>query len=238
MNCYIFGFRDQWNDFTREQTGKDSITYLQIRRGGYAIGDRYVAYNIGARPTASVAAHEGWHQFVARNFRGRLPPFLEEGLATTFEGIDFRDDLPRWNCSVNPLRAQSLRHAMESKHLWPLDQLIRMHAGNVVNGTGDQIEAFYAQCWAFARFMREADNGRYLPNLQKWLAETADGSVFDPSHSHSRAGLPWNPGAVRPMLEHYMGMNLAQIDEAYQAYMHKAAYDEYPAQWNLGSYAN
>jgi hypothetical protein len=238
MDCYIFGARDEWNDFTRTQTGANSVTYLQIRRGGYALGDRYVAYNIGARPTASVAAHEGWHQFVARNFRGRLPPFLEEGLATTFEGIDFKDDLPRWNCSVNPLRAQALRHAVDSGHMWPLDQLIRLHAGNVVNRSGDEIEAFYAECWAFARFMREAENGRYLPALHKWLAETADGTVFDPSHSHTRQGLPWNPGAVRPMMEHYLGMSLPEIDQAYQAYIHKVAYDEYPAQWNMGIYAD
>jgi hypothetical protein len=122
--------------------------------------------------------------------------------------------------------------------MWPLDQLIRLHAGNVVNRSGDEIEAFYAECWAFARFMREAENGRYLPALHKWLAETADGTVFDPSHSHTRQGLPWNPGAVRPMMEHYLGMSLPEIDQAYQAYIHKVAYDEYPAQWNMGIYAD
>src|SRR5438132_976318 len=80
MECYLFRKREEWNDFTRATTGRDAQIYLQIRRGGYALQDRYVAYYIGVNGTASVAAHEGWHQFVARNCRGRLPAFVEEGL--------------------------------------------------------------------------------------------------------------------------------------------------------------
>jgi hypothetical protein len=236
MDCYIFYERMEWNDFTKSTTGRDAAVYLQIRRGGYALQDRYVAYYIGVNGTASVAAHEGWHQFVSRNFKGRLPPFLEEGLATTFEGVEFKDNLPRWNTAVNPLRAQALRRTMDEKHLWPTEQLIRMHAGEVVNQTGEKIEAFYAQCWAFAKFLREADGGRYTPALRRWLAETADGTVFDPSHSHNRAGMPWNPGAVKPMLEHYLGMPLPEIDRAFQAYMKKVAYDDYHLQWHLNDW--
>jgi hypothetical protein len=234
MDCFIFFSRDQWNDFTRANTGSNSVVYLQIRRGGYALGDRYVSYYIGTRATASVAAHEGWHQFVARNFVGRLPPFLEEGLATTFEDVDFKNDMPRWNPSLNPLRATALRHALETRvGLWPTDQLIRLHAGEVVKHSGEQIEAFYAQCWCFAKFLREGEGGKYAPCLRKWLAETADGTVFDPSRSHSRAGLPWNPGAVRPMLEHYLGQPFPEIDKEFQAYMHHVAYDEFSAQWSM-----
>lgn len=236
MDCYVFFDRMEWNDYTRSTTGRDAQVYLQIRRGGYALQDRYVAYDIGLNGTASVAAHEGWHQFVARNFKGRLPPFLEEGLATTFEGVEFKDDLPRWNPALNPLRAQALRRTIDEKHLWPTEQLIRMHAGEVVNQSGEKIEAFYAQCWAFAKFLREADGGKYAPALRKWLAETADGTVFDPSHSHSRVGMPWNPGGVKPMLEHYLGMSLPEIDTAFQAYMRKVVYEEYPAQWHLNSW--
>jgi len=235
MDCFVFFDRMQWNDYTRATTGKDASIYLQIRRGGYAVGDRYVAYYIGLHGTASVAAHEGWHQFVARNFRGRLPPFLEEGLATTFEGVEFRDGLPRWNVAVNPLRGQALRRALDEKHLWPTEQLIAMHAGEVVNQAGDKIEAFYAQCWAFAKFLREGDGGRYAPALRQWLAETANGTVYDPSHSHNRVGMPWNKTAVKPMLEHYLGMSLPEIDQAFQAYMRKVAYDDYHIQWQLNS---
>jgi hypothetical protein len=236
MECYVFFGRREWDEFTRATTGKDAHIYLQIRRGGYALHDRYVAWYIGPVATASVAAHEGWHQFVARNFKGRLPPFLEEGLATTFEGVEFQNDLPRWNPSLNPLRAQALRRTIDEKHLWPTEQLIRMHAGEVVNQSGEKIEAFYAQCWAFAKFLREGDGGKHAAALRQWLQETADGTVYDPSRSHTRVGLPWNPGAVKPMLEHYLGMELPEIDAAYQAYMRHVVYEEYPKQWHLDSW--
>ena len=233
MDCFIFNERMEFNDYTKGATGKDSIIYLQIRRGGYALGDRYVSYYIGVNNTASVAAHEGWHQFVARNFKGRLPPFLEEGLATTFEGVEFKENLPRWNVGINPLRADGLRRTLDAKNLWPTELLIRTHAGEVVNRTGEKIDAYYSQCWAFAKFLREAEGGKYAPALRLWLAETAAGTVYDPTHSHIRAGLPWNPGAVKPMLEHYLGMSLPEIDKAFQTYMNKVAYEEYPLQWHL-----
>ena len=236
MDCYIFFERREFNDYTIDSTGKDSKIYLQIRRGGYSLGDRYVSYYIGTNGTASVAAHEGWHQFVARNFKGRLPPFLEEGIATTFEGVEFKDGLPRWNVAINPLRAQALRKTIDEKNLWPTETLVRMHAGEVVNQTGEKIDAFYAQSWAFAKFLREADGGKYAPALRLLLAETAAGTVYDPTHSHTRVGLPWNPGAVKPMLEHYLGMSLPEIDQAFQTYMRKVVYEEYPRQWHLDSW--
>ena len=104
MRCYVFGTRDQWVDFTRRNTGPEAYWYLKINRGGYTVRDWFVAYDVGEASTLSVAAHEGWHQFASRHFKGRLPPFLEEGIATMFEdlrwepaGVGGSSDLPRWN---------------------------------------------------------------------------------------------------------------------------------------------
>lgn len=228
MECFIFNERSQWHRFTADNTGRDAGIYLQIRRGGYAVRDRYVSYFIGLHNTASVSAHEGFHQFVYRNFKGRLPPFLEEGLATTFEGVNVDGTLPRWNTKYNPLRASELRRSIDDKKLWPTEELIRMHAGQVVEKTGDRIEAFYSQCWCFAKFLREAEGGRYAPALQALLTDTANGTVYDPTHSHQRNGLPWNGAGVKPMLEHYLGMSMADIDKAFQTYEVYVAYHEFP----------
>jgi hypothetical protein len=235
MECYVFARRLEWESFTKQHTGQDSTVYLQIRRGGYAIRDRYVAYYIGRYATASVAAHEGWHQYVARHFVGRLPPFVEEGLACMFEGIGWQgndDTLPRWNLSINQVRVQALRRACETNKLWPLERLVTMHAGEVVEENGERVDAFYAQAWAFAKFLWEADGGRFRPALQRWLAETASGKVFDPTRTHNKAGGAWNRNAVRPMLEHYLELDFATIDKLYQAYVKRVAFDEYAAQWN------
>jgi hypothetical protein len=231
MDCYIFNSRAEWDTFTRENTGKDARIYLQIRKGGYTVGDRYVAYYIGPNATASVAAHEGWHQFVSRHFKSRLPPFLEEGMACMFEGVTWRGDLPRWNLSVNQIRVMELRKTIDTRRLWPLEKLVTMHAGEVVDQPGERIEAFYAQSWAFAKFLWEAEGGRYRPAMRRWLADTASGEVFDPSHSHSHLTGPWNPHAVRPMMEHYLGMSFADIEKTYQAYIYKLAFTLYDQQW-------
>ena len=235
MECYVFARRLEWEAHTKQYTGQDSGIYLQIRRGGYAIRDKYVAYYIGRHATASVAAHEGWHQYVARHFVGRLPPFVEEGLACMFEGIGWQghdESLPRWNLSINQVRVQALRRSFETSKLWPLDKLVTMHAGEVVEENGERVDAFYAQAWAFAKFLYESENGRFRPHLQRWLADTASGKVFDPSKTHARAGGPWNRNAVKPMLEHYLGMDFGAIDRLFQAYMRRVAFDEYSAQWN------
>lgn len=233
MECYVFERRVEWEAFTKANTGPDASIYLQIRRGGYAIRDKYVAYYIGRYATASVAAHEGWHQYVARHFIGRLPPFVEEGLACMFEGIGWKNEnLPRWNLAINQVRVQALRRAVETNKLWPLEKIVSMHAGEVVEENGEKVDAFYAQAWCFAKFLYESDNGRFRPNLQRWLADTADGTVFDPTGTHNRAGGPWNRTAVKPMIEHYLNLDFATIDKLYQAYLRKVAFDEYSAQWN------
>lgn len=231
LDCFIFRWRSEWDEYTQKYTGSDAKIYRQIRSGGYTVHDRYVAYYIGRVGTFSVAAHEGWHQFAGRHFKGRLPPFFEEGLSCMFETISWKDRLPRFNLSINPQRAQTLRKAIESKDILSLERLCSMHAGDIVGEPNERIDAFYAQCWAFARFLWEAENNKYRPAMQKWITETAAGTVKDPSRSHTRSVAPWNRRAVKPMLEHYLGMPMKDIDKAYQAYLKKIAYEELPAQW-------
>ena len=106
-----------------------------------------------------------------------------------------------------------------------------LHAGDVVRLPGDRIEAFYAQNWAFARFLWEYDNGRYRPAFKKLLADTAAGSAYDPSGTLHRATNMWSPSGVRPMLEHYLGKDLAQIETEYQQFIRKIAYEQFGKQW-------
>jgi hypothetical protein len=237
LKCYVFGKRGEWADFTQKHTGTDAAIYLQITRGGYCIGDWFVSYYVGDNATFSVAAHEGWHQYVARHFKGRLPPFLEEGTACMFELVKFPNNqpssnqLPRWDLSLNPNRTQGLRNALEGHVLFPLDKLVRMHAGDVVQLPGDKIEAFYAQNWAFARFLWEYDGGAYRPAFKKLLADTAAGNVYDPTGTLHRAQGAWAPQSVRPMLEHYLGKSLDEVEKEYQAFITDIAYKQFGRQW-------
>jgi hypothetical protein len=55
-----------------------------------------------------------------------------------------------------------LRNVLERKMLIPLDQLVKMHAGEVVRTNSEQIESFYTETWAFARVLCEGVNRNYL----------------------------------------------------------------------------
>jgi len=231
LDCYVFATREQWANFTRQTTHGDASTYLKINRGGYCVQGWYVAYYIGDVSTLSVASHEGFHQFAFRHFRNRIPPFLEEGLACMFEDIHWDGDLPRWNMSSNPQRELSLRRACDAHELFPLADLIALHAGLVVNQASIKIEAFYGQNWAFARFMWEAEDGKYRPVLQRLLTDAANGTLYDPTGSQLRPYLPWNSAGVRPMLEHYFGQDLSQIEASYQQFVQKIAYADYNEQF-------
>jgi hypothetical protein len=233
MQCYLFANRLQWEIFTRQHAGPDADIYLKIARGGYTIHDWYVSYYIGDVGTYSVSAHEGWHQFVNRHFKGRLPPFLEEGLACMFEDVEWSGDLPRWNLSLNPARMLSLRRAIDGHKLFPLDQLITLHAGQVVSQSSANIEAFYAEDWAFARYLWEGENGKFRPALQRMIADAAAGTIFDPTGSHRRSYLPWNPKGVRPMLEHYLNQPLSVTDAGFRQFMNKIAYEEMRNQFEM-----
>ena len=234
MLCYVFGSRPEWTEFTRKNTGVNAYLYLQINRGGYTVGDYFVAYNVGPAATLSVCVHEGWHLFAAKHFKGRLPPFLEEGIATMFEDIQYENNLPRWNLLMNRSRAEALRRAVDGGTLFPLGELMQLHAGNVVTQSGSRIEAFYAQDWAFATFLWSAEGGRYRAALRQMISDTADGTVFDPTGVLQDNRLPWSAVGVKPMLEHYLGLPLEQIDAAYQKFIRKVAFEQYDAQFQPG----
>jgi hypothetical protein len=232
MECFVFARRSEWADFTREKTGPDATIYLKINRGGYTVRDWYVAYFIGDVGTYAVAAHEGWHQFVARHFRSRLPPFLEEGIATLFETIDWDGAQPRWKLGANRTRADKLRAGLDANALWPLEQLITMHAGDVVNLSGERVETFYAQNWAFALFLWDGDGQRYRPALQQMLGDLAAGNVPEGINVRKTTSDAWDPSAAQPLLEHYLRMKLPEIDEKFQAYMRQLAGDRRRQQVN------
>lgn len=218
MNTYLFQYRYEWAAFTEANTGDDASIYLQILRGGYTYGDNAVTYFIGDRSTYSVTSHEGWHQFVGRHFKSRLPPFLEEGIACLFENVNFDGLLPRWNQSVNDNRQEKLAAAVAGDHLWPLEQLLRMHAGEVVDQPVERIEAFYAQGWALARFLWEGDEARHRPAMQRLLGDAANGRLPIPISVGSSGNL-WRPAAAKPLLEHYLQMPFEEIEQRYQAYV-------------------
>ncbi|HLL90355.1 MAG TPA: hypothetical protein VK324_13735, partial [Tepidisphaeraceae bacterium] len=154
--------------------------------------------------------------------KAQLPFFLEEGIACLFEDVDWDGRLPRWDLSSNGTRLAGLRTAVEDRKLFPLSQLIRMHAGEVVRRPGERLGAFYAQNWAFARFLWDGEGGRYRPALLALTADAVAGSIRTRAGPLPATG-PWDPHASRPILEHYLNLPLDDIEKRYAAYVARLA---------------
>ncbi len=222
MVCYIFGQRSEWVDYTRRRTGPMAKIYLQIAYGAYALGDEFVAYDIGDYRTLSTAAHEGWHQFASRHFRGRLPAFLEEGTATLFEDMDKLQSLPQWNLQANASRQHALWLSIEQRYAFPLSELVTYNAGDIIHRPGDRIDAFYSQNWAFVRYLRDGYDRKYRPAYERLLTDVANGNVWGTSPTTGG----WDRSRVRSILEHYLGVPFDQIDQEFLAFCKQIARED------------
>lgn len=201
LSAYVYAYRDEWADYTQATAGPLAPVYLQIQRGGYAHEEIFATFYHGRPQTLAVCRHEGWHQYVATGFERRLPPFIEEGIATLFEAGFEDGDFATPN--PNGTRQLRLIEAVRQRRAWPLRTLLSMHSGDVIGSDGAQIDTFYAQAWALARFLLESD--RYREGFLRMLAAHADGSV-----------------AMRTpvvAMEFYLDAPFEQIEQDYQRFV-------------------
>lgn len=207
QSVFVFAHRSEWEAFTRARAGAAAGTYLQLDRGGYTLGRACAVRDQGEHDTLTVLAHEELHLFVATHFQARPPPFIEEGLATLLERV--REDGGRASIDLenNASRANRLAVVIGTKESMPLRQLLAMHAGNVIGLSGQDVDAFYAQAWAFARFLREGESGKYRPALLAMLNDSAGGAL-------SSASLRDNPQLV----ERYLGVSVDQVQGEYDRF--------------------
>jgi len=178
LDTFLLADRSQWEALTRQLMGAEAPTYLRIERGGFASGGRAVLLPLGPRDTFAIAAHEGWHQYTQRAFRDPLPTFLEEGLATLFEGLTPDPAEPgRFLLSPqsNPERLAQLRRADSGRRLLSLSQIGDITPDTLLTQDQDAALTWYAQCWALARFLSE--DSRYAPSLHRLLADAASGAI-------------------------------------------------------------
>lgn len=216
--AYIFQQRDEWAAFTEANGGQDAPVYLKINRGGYTQADWFATYWFGDRGTYAIAAHEGFHQFVARHYVGRIAPALEEGFACTFENLEFDGPRPRWNLAWSTKRARDLSNAMRAGRLWKLPAVLRLQPGEVIGAGRESIDKFYAQSWALALFLWEGENRCHRPALQRYFGDLAAGRAYRPAaYANLRPG-DWNPDLSVLQLEHYLGVSLQSLEGAYQAF--------------------
>lgn len=181
LDTYILRSRSDWTLLTRQTTGDQTDLFLRIRRGGFAFGGKSLLFDIGARDTLSIIAHEGWHQYTQRAFQQPLPVWLEEGMATYMEGYRFDGARsPRFLPWFNTERFDALRRAAATNRLMPLQTLLNAAPQTLLGadaGSHDDVLTYYAQVWAFTHFLAEGAGGKHRAGLAALLKDASSGSL-------------------------------------------------------------
>lgn len=207
MDTYVVAGRDQWSRLAARLIGPQAAAFQTIPRGGLTAGGRAILYDIGTRDTFALSAHEGWHQFTQATFAHPLPTWLEEGLATTFEGFVWdpaNPGLALFRPWANLERFDQLRTAAARGRLVPLEELLGAGPGDLAGKGSDAPLDYYAQVWALAMFLREGEGGRYRAGLGRLIADTAGGGS---------AGAEAGQTGLRAMFGAYFATDLPTMEQ-------------------------
>jgi hypothetical protein len=224
LDCYVFGTRSQWETYTRLRAGSNAPIYLQISAGGYCQEGVFAGYDIGREQTLSVIAHEAWHQYSWFTFKDRLPSWLEEGLATQNEAIDWQGVNPVFTPAENVRRFAALKSAVRENRLWKLQDLVTTHAGRVIKLPQRQIDAYYAQLWSLVLFLQNSP--KYKPGLTRLLGDASNGKL---AANLAGTGVTqaeidnfterWNAVAGPVYLQKYINGDIAELEREYTEWL-------------------
>jgi len=244
LDCYVFASRGQWESYTRARAGSNAPIYLQISAGGYCQEGVFAGYDIGREQTLSVVSHEAWHQYSWFAFKDRLPSWLEEGLATQNEAIEWQTSatgpnkkaeiMPVFRPELNWRRFSSLQTAVRGDRLWKLQDLLSTHAGQVIKMPQHRIDAYYAQLWSLVLFLEQSP--AYRPRLKALLADASAGKLTQAlaGTNVTRRQIDnftehWNEVAGPAYTQKYFNPDLAVLEKEYLAWVKEFARSWPPA---------
>ena len=138
-----------------------------VGSAGVFMGNRLMAV-AGDQPderTWHIVQHEGFHQFAHAVIRGRLPVWLDEGLAEYFAEAVFTGDAFVVGV-VPPHRLRRLQGRIRTGQLKPIRQMMRMTRKQWNDRLAGQN---YDQGWSMVHFLVHADKGRYVKGLTRYI---------------------------------------------------------------------
>lgn len=156
---FLLANRAEWEAFTQRRFPPERAEQLmKVRWGGYAEQGIAVIEYVSNAATYPVLAHEGLHQYLHNYVNQRVPAWLNEGLAVCAEGMRWSGDeeviFDVWD---NPSRRNHLAELVLRDELIPLRELLRTHAGRVIDGAPRRVQAYYAQVWALCLFLMDEE---------------------------------------------------------------------------------
>jgi hypothetical protein len=218
---YLFDNRSQWERFTEGFAGRQSEMFGKLKVGAYYLNGSCVAYNIGRERTFMALGHECWHQFADRCFKFRLPSWLNEGIAMQFEANKYEGGLFSFRPVENSYRLDMLKKTIAQNQIIPLEELLETDPGGLV-GSGSRVSAFYSQCYALVRFLREAEGGKKPEQFNLMLADGLKGKWLlsdEEKRAAANRGFAltkgWNRIVGPQLFKQYFGSNIEKIEKEY-----------------------
>lgn len=220
MDTYLFQSRGDWERFTEEFAPTRADTYKKIRRGGYSERGVTVSHYSTQRATLSIMAHEGLHQFLEVTGRGRIPAWINEGLACYFESFDVIGDRPVFLPEKNTLRSPSMRDALVRDDLIPLEEILGTNAGEAVHQKSSHVRSYYAQEWSLVLFLLSDDApAEYRDGFRALLVDLGTPEMERKAQTKmaSNGGAAMSPGEA--VFRAYITDDLQQFDAKYRLYL-------------------
>jgi len=232
FRTYLFGERQQWEDFTKTFAGPQAPIFCKIKAGAYYLNDTCVAYNIGRVRTFAALGHEGWHQFNKRLFQFRLPSWLDEGIAMLFEVGRYDQGLFYFEPQQNGYRLGELKTILLKNKMFPLKELLATNPGEVLASEKESaVTAFYGQSYALVRFLREEGYGKRLRSFHNLLLGGLQGD-WPLSKANKKIAMDrnipltihWNRAVGTELFKLYIGDDFDQIEKEYLLFCRKIVY--------------
>ena len=128
-----------------------------------------------------------------------------------FEIAEYEGGFFTFNSERNGYRLGPLKRTLLKNKVIPLNALIKLNPGEVVNEGDDAVAAFYSQAYALVRFLREDEYGRRFPQYQKLLFDGLNGQwplterdVRIAADRNIPITVSWNSDVGKMLFEHYI----------------------------------
>jgi hypothetical protein len=155
------------------KSGADYNEHPGVVTGSAGIYNGRALIAIAPRPRGSwrVVQHEGFHQFAHKMIRGRLPIWLNEGLADYFgAGVWTGDGMVVG--LISPTSLARVKGMMKAGQFMSLNKMLAMDQKT----WNSQLKSLnYLQAWSMVHFLVHADKGKYQKALSSYIRDLSKG---------------------------------------------------------------
>ncbi|MBK7642872.1 MAG: hypothetical protein IPJ19_07450 [Planctomycetes bacterium] len=173
----------------------------------------------GAQDLVGVCLHEMAHEYHYSVSRATMPSWYDEGLAESYGGqgvVRVQDGKLAFDGVMPPARLSPLR---APKLAFGLRELLETRAVTLLAQPGDRAHAYYAECWAFVRFLRSGAGDEVASRFEQW-ENTCRGALVDAQILGLESTSGKAPSASDLFLKSF-GRDLPKLEEAFSAWLAK-----------------